>query len=831
MKKRYWIPLCLSAGMLLACVSENNSSEEAKTSEETPSSILTPSSEEDSRQDSSKGSEIGDASSSQYIPPIDDNSGDQKYIYSTMMAAANSGNYTVKYDMYDAKGNVTSTLEDYVTHKYITRNYANRGYVLLKSYNETEFPNDIYYEYEKNGSSINVLNAYRLTGADYRTPANEVNDFLYRMNLLGSLANPDNRVTENFISFDADHGIYSEKQPFIVACGTLLGYKSAAITGRIAQVRFGVAADKSIIIQLYTWEDPDDDDNERITPLAKGYLSNVGTTSNKEMEDFISSFSLPSESLPESASSLALKKEINAKTEINLIDKNNVSSWKGSVSLEANENERKVHNRQDNVRGALDVCEYLRKGASGYAERVYLDGNNEIQSERTSDLWDDLEYHFLSDYLDPLAFRKTGDGLYHYYGPGADGIIRSLSEYNDATFGNVRSLDANYQNSTLSFHGYGYTYSDGSHKEFVTTLETPTTISLEKYAINSNDEDYKKLKTAFDYFQNDNNPWHAHEINNSNVDNIENRNIGDYYHTENYSFYVPEFAAHESYGYQKTDTGVQPFNINYKLVYKDATTEDPSDHYEGRALRSGDIEEGKTLSDFMSFNTHPELFTKVSENKYAVKPFVEGVGLTMFPKDDDDSKDYDTYFTLGNDGKLSSYEYWSSSNGYRKLSFDYNAISIENNKFYFSDKDFIDFSSLNENAGWLTWETGYANFYNGQLLKVFREKLGMSDADAKVAADSIPYLAITYTDSHYPFKFGAIDGTTLEISLETGYGTSKDRTEYANKYAAYLIQCGYVKGKDSSNKECYKGAYCDIYFGTNTYSSAPKFTFVCHKAA
>lgn len=360
MKKRYLMPLCLSVGMLLSCVGTNENSSDTIPSEDTPSSIVTPSSSETSREDSSsENSQGGSSESSQYVPPIDTNSGDQAYIYSTLMAAATSGNYTVQYEMYDAEGNVTSTLEDTVTHKYITRNYANTGYLLLKSYNETEFPNDIYYEYDKEGSSIKVTNAYRLEGSSYRTPANE-GDFLYRMNLLGSLANPDNRVTENFISYDAEHGIYSDKQAFVVACGTLLGFRSASITGRIAEVRFGVNEDKSIIIQLYTWEDVNDDENTKIAPLAKGFLSKVGSTVNQELEDFISSFSLPAESLPEKQAALALDNKIKAQTEMNKISAEGVSSWKASVSLEANENEKKIHNRYDNVRGAIDDCQYLR---------------------------------------------------------------------------------------------------------------------------------------------------------------------------------------------------------------------------------------------------------------------------------------------------------------------------------------------------------------------------------------------------------------------------------------------------------------------------------------
>lgn len=835
MKKRYFMPLCLSVGMLLSCVSTNESSNDTIPSEENVSSIVS-SSSNDSRKDSSSessssNSQKGSSESSQYVPPIDTNSGDKAYIYSTLMAAANSGNYTVEYEMYDTEGNVTSTLKDTVTRKYITRNYANTGYLLLKSYNQTEFPNDIYYEYDKEGSSIKITNAHRLDGASYRTPANE-GDFLYRMNLLGSLANPENRVTEEFVSYDAEHGIYSDKQAFIVACGTLLGYKNASITGRIAEVRFGVREDKSVIIQLYTWEDANDDENTRIVPLAKGFLTKVGETVNQELEDFISSFSLPTESLPEEASKLALDNKIKAKTEMNKISSEGVSSWKASVSLEANENEKKIHNRYDNVRGAIDDCQYLRKSASGYAEEVYINGNNEIASKRTSYLWEDLSYRFLKEYFDPLACRKTDDGSYHYFGPGADGIIESLCDYNYVTFGNVRSLDLTYENNALSFHGLGYAYTDGHHYEFVTNLETPTAISLEKYAVNSEEENYQKLSTAFSYFQNESNVWQAHEINNSNNDTITNRDIGDYYHTGDYSFYVPEFSGKESYGYLKTEDGVQPFSISYKLIYKNAETEDPSDHFEGRAVRSGDVQKGKTLSDFMSFSTHPELFTKVSENKYAVKPFVDGVGLTMFPKDDDDAKDYDTYITLGEDGKVSTYEYWSPNNGgYRKLTFNYQSISVENDKFYFSDKDFIDFSPLKVNSSWLTWETGYASFYNYQLLKVFKEKLGMSDADAKTAADSVPYLALDYTDSSYPFSYGPIDGVTLEISLDKSCGTSSNRQIYANKYAAYLLKCGYTKGLDSSNKECYKGTYCDIYFGTNTYQSTPKFTFVCHKAA
>ncbi|HBM70723.1 MAG TPA: hypothetical protein DD377_05145, partial [Firmicutes bacterium] len=363
-----------------------------------------------------------DESSSVDVPPIDTNSGDKTQIYDTLVAAATCGNYTIAYDEDDGNGG-TVRLVDAITPNYIDRKFSKGGYVLLKSYNKDLYPDDIYYSYERNGNSINVLHAIKTTTTtdlDSPIPANK-NDDWDRINPLFNAIDPNNNVTSEFISFDASRGIYSNQEAIVVACGRVLGYSSAAITGRVAEVRFGLEDDGTVKIVLYKWKNALDDSNKEIEELITGYLYNVGTSQDETLEAFRSSFSLPNKTLESDATSFFAGNKIKAKTEVNLID-NETPTWKSSIDLESNPEQRKINTRRDNPRGVLDDASYIRKSSSEYAEQVYVDGNNEIKTERLSYLWGEDNYHNISEYLDLSAFRSDNNNQFHYYGPAADGI-------------------------------------------------------------------------------------------------------------------------------------------------------------------------------------------------------------------------------------------------------------------------------------------------------------------------------------------------------------------------------------------------------------------------
>ncbi|HAS55901.1 MAG TPA: hypothetical protein DEF61_02155 [Firmicutes bacterium] len=769
-----------------------------------------------------------DESSSVDVPPIDTNSGDKTQIYDTLVAAATCGNYTIAYDEDDGNGG-TVRLVDAITPNYIDRKFSKGGYVLLKSYNKDLYPDDIYYSYERNGNSINVLHAIKTTTTtdlDSPIPANK-NDDWDRINPLFNAIDPNNNVTSEFISFDASRGIYSNQEAIVVACGRVLGYSSAAITGRVAEVRFGLEDDGTVKIVLYKWKNALDDSNKEIEELITGYLYNVGTSQDETLEAFRSSFSLPNKTLESDATSFFAGNKIKAKTEVNLID-NETPTWKSSIDLESNPEQRKINTRRDNPRGVLDDASYIRKSSSEYAEQVYVDGNNEIKTERLSYLWGEDNYHNISEYLDLSAFRSDNNNQFHYYGPAADGIFDSMSMYS-IYFGEIRSLEAKYENGSLSFSGNGYADASNRYYEFVTKIETPTEISLEPYKVDTTTEDYTKLKKAFDYFKDDSKPFHALEVKNGANVTEDNKNIGDYYRVNDYAFYVDEWASNPSYGYKKNSDGVQPFSLSFQFKYKSATEEDPTDHYEGSASKKGELIEGKTLSDFLTFNEHPELFTKVSDNKYGAKPFVEKVGKTMFPIGDDDARDYDTYFTLNDDGLISTYEYWSPTNGYRKLTFDYNVNSIENGIFYLDEKNFVDFSSLDK-VEFTTWQTGYDWFYNLQLVRLYKNEFDMTEEEAKTAANTIPYLLDDVFQGRDAFT-ASPSGKTIELKINSNVGTEQSRKTYANRYKEYLLQCGYELKTDSSNKQYYAGTYCDIYIGNNLTTLGSAFTFKLHLAA
>lgn len=829
MKRKSALPL-LSLLVLTSCgMTPNDSVNDASTKDD--DSVTTSDTSDISRSDDitsgSSKNDTSDDSSSVEVPPIDTNSGDKTQIYETLVAAATCGSYTIAYDEDDGNGG-TTRLEDSITPNYIDRKFSKGGYILLKSYNEKNYPNDIYYSYERNGDSINVLHAVRTksTTSVSPIPANK-NDDWDRLNPLYNIIDPNNRVTSEFISFDSSHGIYSDEQVIIVACGRVLGYSSAAITGRVAEVRFGLEEDGTVKIVLYKWKNNLDDSNEEIEELITGYLYNVGSAQDGVLDAFRSSFALPSKTLENDATSFFDGNKINAKTEVNLVD-NGTSSWRASIDLQADPDQRKINTRRDNPHGVLDDASYIRKGSSDYAEQVYIDGNNEIKTERLSYLWKDDNYHNIGEYLDLSAFRSDNNNKYHYYGPAADGVFDSMSMYS-VYFDEVRSLEATFEDGKLSFEGNGYSDSSNRHYEFVTTIENPTEISLEPYAVETTSEDYTKLKKAFDYFKDDSKPFHALEIRNGAGTKEENKNVGDYYRVGDYAFYVDEWTSNPSYGYKKNNEGVQPFSLSFQFKYKNATEEDPTDHYEGSASKKGDLVTGKTLSDFMTFNIHPELFIKVADNKYGAKPFVEKVGKTMFPEGDDDARDYDTYFTLNNDGLISTYEYWSPTNGYRKLTFDYDVKSISDGVFYLDDKNFIDFSSLDK-VEFTTWETGYAWFYTYQLIRLYKNELDMNEADAKTAADTIPYLYDEVFQGRDAFS-ASPSGKTIELKINSSVGNDQSRKIYANKYKEYLLQCGYELKTDSSNKQYYAGPYCDIYIGNNLTTLGSAFTFKLHLAA
>lgn len=133
----------------------------------------------------------------------------------------------------------------------------------------------------------------------------------------------------------------------------------------------------------------------------------------------------------------------------------NQSSWDSSISFESEPGQRKINVRRDNPRGVLDDASYIRKAASGYAEEVFINGNNEIETKRLDYLYKDSSYLQVNDYLDLSAFRKKSDGTYHYYGPASNGIFDSLTTYS-LYFGDIRSMEAVLNEDGLRFQGESY---------------------------------------------------------------------------------------------------------------------------------------------------------------------------------------------------------------------------------------------------------------------------------------------------------------------------------------------------------------------------------------
>ena len=817
MKKPLLFPLSICLLSLAACGTPTSSDPSSSAT----SDSLTTSSDID-RPDGS--SESSSTSESTYIPPIDTNSGDKAQIYSTLVAAAEGGNYTISYD--ETVNGISTRQEDAITPNYISRKFSSGGYIPLSSYNP-EYGKDAYFAYERKGDSIEVLNAVKTTQITATSqspiPANKEDDWSM-LNPLGNIAEPENRVTENFISFDEANGIYSERQAFIVAMGRALGYRTLAMTGRIAQVRFALLQDGTVQFDLMTWKDALDDDNLNIQTFATGYLSKVGSTSDSVLDAFRSSFAFPSESLSEAASSYFEGNKAKAMTEVTKIQ-GDQSIWDSSISFESEPGQRKINVRRDNPRGVLDDASYIRKAASGYAEEVFINGNNEIETKRLDYLYKDSSYLQVNDYLDLSAFRMKSDGTYHYYGPASNGIFDSLTTYS-LYFGDIRSMEAVLSEDGLRFQGESYVDSNGVKRVFDMKIETPTEISLTPVEVDTTNADYQKLQSAFSYFADPKNPFHAVEINNSNVSTLtdEKRQIGDYYRNGDYFFFLNADLSRSSYGYKAKEGAVQPFSMSFTYQYGDDDSDTSSWHYEGTTSPKGNAIEGKTLSDMMGFVSHPEIFTKVSGNKYGVKAFVNGIGQVMFPEGDNDSKDYDTYFTLDESGRVSTYEYWSTSLGYRKLTFEYEVPAIQDGIFTFREKNTLDLKGIDQIA-YTTWETGYGWFYNYQLVRLYKDVLKMSDSDARTAANTIPYL-LDDTFKGYAFETVAAVGTT--VGLYSTKGSEKTRKVYANKYKDYLLQCGYTLETDASGKAYYAGQYCDIYIGEDLRTSGKGFTFVLH---
>ena len=135
MKKPLLFPLSICLLSLVACGRPAPS----EPSSSATSDSLTTSSDID-RPDGS--SESSSSSESTYIPPIDTNSGDKAQIYSTLVAAAEGGNYTISYE--ENVDGVLTRQEDAITASYISIKFSRGGYILLSSYNP-KYGKDAYF--------------------------------------------------------------------------------------------------------------------------------------------------------------------------------------------------------------------------------------------------------------------------------------------------------------------------------------------------------------------------------------------------------------------------------------------------------------------------------------------------------------------------------------------------------------------------------------------------------------------------------------------------------------------------------------------------------------
>lgn len=724
-KKKLFIGMSLLA-LLASCApsQEQNSSSSSSSSSEISSS-------------GSKSSESSSETSS--IETLEDT------IYATL-EGLKKGNFSLSYSI------GSKQLKDVITTDYVYTGYLNSGSMMLKTYGDKAFA----YDFTLNDGKVEIR------GQSYNEEytGQEVAD-LSSKNKFGEY------VKEN-LALVKDNGF------LVTDNATLIALFSAQLdfTG-VKRILFSIK-DGSV---LATFQGIDEYGVGLYSTLEGGevLIHDIGTSSISEVEDYLKTFSVSSDSLTGQADNLFGNASFVSAIYDNIfLDEYNSIERQGYSNLDIYGDYVRVSDVTEE--GATTSLTYHKLNETGNLEIIGVNGKNEEEHASSTTTWDD--FGFLGvDAAKLDQFRKLpGDEDYYtYLGSDATGFAFSITQHHSFTQWKVQEIKAKVMDNKVtqlifstgmlqdSFTGnYFYRYAD------TRVAETPNVITGATKKVASQDDE--AIKGYLSYLNQNDSTFTSVEVDSS----WEGSRVTKI--TKGNDFYLKgTYLASEG---QVTDKMESLGTGFYKKG--DKTYSFSFDEAGAVKLNKQPVE--KTLSDVVNFSISSEVLFKDGDTLQSYGDIIN-IGSYIGNIYNPLTVDASSLKMNLSEGKIASMTF-DYRGGNETVTFDYAPPTLNETMKKALDET-IDALNPSERATW-------ANDQSQTVMDALIDQYGEDKAKL------VPFL---YDQSFYD-SGNSFDGWYCDYETEPYYFivtmNSEMDASYAKKYKAYLTSLGYTSSDDST---------------------------------
>ena len=702
-----------------------------------------------SESSSSSNTSSGGSSSSSTLPPGPsiDVEAERTKIMNLLNEAKTSTNYT--YGFLSEDGTVTGGR--ILTPTYIADASGATASVALPSY-EKEGETLLYSVEKQNGSYV-VLNALSYEEDGVTHPYYSTSELSY----LSLLDREDVAFTGEDLIHQSGYFVIEDQNVIQVFASM---FNLGNYVSNILRVFINPIENEEIHVGFApNYTDSDGSISEMISATT-GVIRNVGTSSLKEVEDFVASFALPETALTSENLSylnadvvtyeVSLTRYLNGQAEVTYVNKENTFDYQ--------------NNRARVITHAYGVDEttYLKKGSEGEALEQFISSANTLAEVPTGSMYDDVAPS-VSSLIELSAFRKVDEDTYRYFGYKANELVEKFSQYYDG-MGVIIDLEANTnaEGEVTNIHATSWSTIIGDntfHYEFDVTFKEP--VAIEEVTVHEEEADVR-ISNALAKFDSAN----GYQIVTHNVSNSvltttytvkDNILFVDNVHMNTAAGGTYDYI-HSYSGYVFQEGGVAPFTVGEDMIAR--TTDSASGEYE-------------SIDDYVGIqNIAPQAFVFTGDTSLKANTFVRGLD-EVFPLGPNGDFILEPTLTFTFDSETStitSYQYENEITSEDVATISYGVALPES----------IDFSGIEDAfVAPTTWEEAHPSIH-AQLAE---------ESFIGEYASEVPYLYNATLDDYW---FVGNAGY-IEFIISNNYSLigSDVFEKYAEDYKAYLLESGY----------------------------------------
>lgn len=393
-------------------------------------------------------------------------------VYSLFYEAKKSQNFTVEYQDSDDVNQV-----DYYTENYIFYSGYNMGIKLDTSAANASRKMAYYYYLENDG---NVSLGLPITTTD---SSGNVSSYT-SLKQLNYLTNTSTSIRRQSFVEDKEGNVYvaESNTSLPLALAYLAGYTSSDASS-ITGAAFYILDGNDIEVTLLS-TDSSGDQTEEKTFL----ITNIGRTADPDYDEVLNSTLLSNDALTEDILSPFSGKSSTLASSVDIVytDSGELYEHVGDIEITRNNDEEFNFTQRTTIQDYdYESTSYYYKGTDNKAYLQYLSASNEVLDSETGYTWA-YTYASANEILSSYAsyFRKTGDGVYSFYGTTPSYVSYALLEQSfTSSYGSLKSIDVEVENnqaSAIIFNYQNLVTTKGDYVNYIITVTPETTKSIVK---------------------------------------------------------------------------------------------------------------------------------------------------------------------------------------------------------------------------------------------------------------------------------------------------------------------------------------------------------------